>query len=74
MAAEAAAAAPIWPQDGPHLVKAEPDEIVYEIIVNLPDAGLLPGLVPDAPDKPIAPPPNNDTTPATSPRQYPAVM
>ena len=71
MAAEAAAAAPIWPQDGPHLVKAEPDEIVYEIIVNLPDAGLLPGLVPDAPDEPIAPAPNNDTTPATSPRQYP---
>ncbi len=51
---EAAAAAPIRPQDGSRLVKAEPDEIVYEIIVELPEAGLLPGLVPDVPDKPIA--------------------
>ena len=53
MAVEAAAATPIWPQDGSHLVKAEPDEIVYEIIVELPEAGLLPELVPDVPDKPI---------------------
>jgi hypothetical protein len=68
VAAEAAAAAPIRPQDGPRLIEAEPDEMVYEIIVELPDAGLLPGLVPDAPDKPIAPPPNNDPIPATSPR------
>ena len=54
MAVDAAAAAPIWSQDGSRLVKAEPDEIVYEIIVELPEAGLLPGLVPDVPDKPIA--------------------
>jgi len=71
VAAEAAAAAPIWPQDGPRLIEAEPDEMVYEIIVEFPDAGLLPGLVPDAPAEPIAPPPNNDPIPATSPRRYP---
>ena len=64
VAAEAVAAAPIQPQqDGHHLIEADPDEIVYEIIVELPDAGLLPGLVPDAPDEPIDPPPNNDTFP-----------
>ncbi len=71
VAAEAAAAAPLWPQqDGPRLIKADPGEIVYEIIVELPDASLLPSLVPDvpdevpsAPDMPIDPPPNNDTTP-----------
>ena len=68
VAAEAAAAAPIrHQQDGPRLIEAEPDEMVYEIIVELPDAGLLPGLVPDVPDEPIAPPPNNDSIPATSP-------
>jgi hypothetical protein len=44
--------------------------MVYEVIMELPDAGLLPGLVPDAPDEPIAPP-NNDPIPATSPRHYP---
>ncbi len=66
VAAAAAAAAPIWPQDGPRLIEAEPDEMVYEIIVELPDAGLLPGLVPDAPEEPITPP-NNDPIPATSP-------
>ncbi len=70
MAKVAAAATPIWPQDGPRLIEAEPDEMVYEIIVELLDAGLLPGLVPDVPEKPIAPP-NNDPIPATSPQQYP---
>ena len=68
VAAEAAAAAPIRPQDGPRLIEAEPHEMVYEIIMELPDAGLLPGLVPDAPDEPITPPPNNVPIPATSPR------
>ena len=64
------AAAPIrHQQDGPRLIETEPNEIVYEIIVELPDAGLLPGLVLD--DKPIAPPPDNDPIPATSPRRYP---
>ena len=70
-AARVAAAAPLWPQqDGPCLIEADPGEIVYEIVVELPDAGLLPGLAPDVPDKvpnapdmPIDPPPNNDTTP-----------
>ena len=72
VAAEAAAAAPIWPrQEGPRLIEAEPDEMVRDIIMELLDAGLLPGLVPDVPDEPIAPPPNNDPIPATSPRQYP---
>jgi hypothetical protein len=33
VAAEAAAAAPIPPQDVPRLVKAEPDKVVYEITV-----------------------------------------
>ena len=70
MAAAAAAAAPIRPQDGPRLIEAEPDEMVYEIIAELPDTGLLPGLVPDVPNESIAPP-NNDPIPATSPRQYP---
>ena len=71
VAAEAAAAMPLWPQqDIPCLIEADLGEIVYEIVVELPDAGLLPGLVPDvpdkvpgAPDKPIDPPLNNDTTP-----------
>ena len=49
VAVEAAAATPLWPQqDGPHLIKADPDEIVYEIGVELPDASLLPSLVPGA--------------------------
>ena len=56
MAAEAAAAVPIRPLDGPQLVEAEPDKIVYEITVELPDVGLLPGLVPNAPDEPVAQP------------------
>ena len=72
---EAAAAAPLWPQqDGPRLIEADPGEIVYKIVVELPDPGLLPGLAPDVPDKvtgapnmPINPPPDIDTTP----RQYP---
>ncbi len=71
VATEAAAATPIRPQDGPRLIEAEPDKTVYEIIVELPNACLLPGLVPDAPDEPIALPPNNDPIPATSPRRYP---
>ena len=76
VAAEAAAAAPLWPQqDSPCLIEADPGKIVYEIVMELPDVGLLPGLVPNAPnkvpgalDKPIDPPPNNDTTP----QRYPA--
>ena len=70
VAAETAAAATIQPQDRPRLIKAEPNEMVYEIIVELPDAGLLPGSVPDTPSEPIAPPPDSDTTPTTSPRRY----
>jgi hypothetical protein len=70
--ADTAAAVPIRPQqDGPCLIEAEPNEIVYEIILELPDAGLLPGLVPDEPNEPIIPPPDNDLIPATSPRRYP---
>jgi hypothetical protein len=71
VATDAVAAAPIWQFDGPHLVKAKPDKIVYEITVELPDAGLLPSMVPNAPNKPVAPPPNDDVTIVTSPRQYP---
>ncbi len=74
VAADAAAAALIWQfdqLDGPRLVEAEPDEIVYEITVELPNAGLLPGMVPYAPNKPVAPPPDDDATIVTSPRQYP---
>ena len=67
VAADAAAAAPIRDQqDGPRLIAAEPNEMVYEIIVDLPDAGLLPGLVPN--NEPIAPLPNNDPNPAPSTR------
>ena len=42
---------------------------MYAIVVELPDAGLLPGLVPDVPDEVVAidPPPDIDTTP----RRYP---
>ncbi len=74
VAADAAAAAPVWQfdqLDGPWLVKAEPDEMVYEITVELPNAGLLPGMVPCAPDEPVAPPPDDDATIVTSPWQYP---
>ncbi len=70
VAAAAAVAVPLQPQDGPCLIEAKPDKMVHEIIVELPDAGLLLGLVPDAPNEPIALP-NNDPIPATSPQQYP---
>ena len=70
VAADTAAAAPIRDQQySPHLITAEPNEMVYKIIVDLPDAGLLPGLV--ANDEPIAPPPDNDPIPAPSTRRYP---
>ncbi len=49
----------------------EPDKIVYEITVELPNAGLLPGMVPFAPNKPVTLPPNDDATIVTSPWQYP---
>lgn len=39
-------AMPALPPDGPCLVKAEPDEIVYDITFDLPDMGLVPGAVP----------------------------
>jgi hypothetical protein len=74
MAADAAGAAPIWQfdqLDGPHLVEAEPDKIVYEIIVELPNAGLFPSMVPYAPNELVTPPPDDDATIVTSPRQYP---
>jgi hypothetical protein len=68
VAAEAVAAAQIRPQqDGPRLIEADPDKIVYEIIVELPDTGLLPRLVPNVPNEPIAPPPDNDTSPRRNP-------
>ena len=52
VAAEAATVAPLRPQqDDPCLIEADPGEIVNEIVVELPDAGLLPGLVPDVPDR-----------------------
>ncbi len=60
VAAEAAAAAPIWQfdqLDDPRLVKVEPHKIVYKITVELPDVGLLPGMVPYAPNELVAPPP-----------------
>jgi hypothetical protein len=41
-AAIAAAAAAAARSNGPHLVKAFEDEIVYGITFNLPDAGLMP--------------------------------
>ncbi len=43
-AADATAEAPLrqLQNDGPQLVEADPDKIVYVIIVDLPDAGLLP--------------------------------
>jgi hypothetical protein len=72
VAAEAAAAAPLRPQqDGPCLIKADQGKIVYKIVVELPDAGLLPGLVPDVPDEVAAinPPLGIDTTPRRYPTQ-----
>jgi hypothetical protein len=74
VAVDAAAAAPIrqFDQlDGPRLVEAEPDKIVYKITVELPDTGLLPGMVPYTPDELVAPPLDDDATIVTSPRRYP---
>ncbi len=71
VATDAAAAAPVrkFDQlDGPWLVEAESDKIVYKIIVELPDVGLFPGMVPCAPNKPVAPPSNYDGAIVTSPR------
>ena len=52
-AARAAADAPaqngnrIIETEGPHMIETEaPNEIVYDIIFDLPDAGLIPGAIP----------------------------
>ena len=45
-AQNAAADAPA--QNGPRIIESQaPDEIVYDIIFDLPDAGLIPGAPPD---------------------------
>ena len=70
-AAEAAAAAQTQASNSPHL-EADPDKIVYEITVELRDAGLLPGLIPhelDKPTKPVVLHAKEDTTTDTS-RRY----
>jgi hypothetical protein len=50
-AARAAAALAGVPNTGPRLIETEPDELVYEVTFELPDAGLIPGAIP--PDTPI---------------------
>ncbi len=47
-AMEAAAAAQVQASNGPCIVKADPDKIVYQITAELPNAGLLPGVIPHA--------------------------
>ena len=51
VAAEATAAAQVQASNGPHLVEADPDKIVYKIALELPCTGLLPGVIPHAPDE-----------------------
>ena len=70
-AAEAAAATQTQASNSPHL-EADPAKIVYEITVELRDAGLLPGLIPhelDKPTKPVVLHAKEDTTTDTS-RRY----
>jgi len=56
----AAADAPA--QNGPRIIEAQaPDEIVYDIIFDLPDAGLIPGAIP----------PNFDAEPTEDPAPAP---
>ncbi len=76
-AVEAAAAAQVQASNGPRIVKADPGKIVYKITVELPDAGLLPRVIPHALDEPTDLPTNpvafhakEDTNTDTS-RQYP---
>jgi hypothetical protein len=74
VAADAAVAVPVQQfdqLDGPRLVQAKPEEIMYKITVELPNASLLPGMVPCVPDKPVALPLDDDATIVTSPRRYP---
>ncbi len=71
-AAHAAEAQPVAP--GPTLIDADGDEIIYELMFDLPDAGLTPPIAPDgvamvphdAPDvQAFEPNPAEDTKPAT---------
>ena len=59
-AQNAAADAPA--QNGPRIIESQaPDEIVYDIIFDLPDAGLIPGAIP----------PNFDAEPTEDPAPAP---
>ena len=69
--------------EGPRMIKPEaPNEIVYDIIFDLPDAGLIPGAPPDfgfeltedpAPAPPLGPAaPVPDDNSNDNPRRYPA--
>jgi hypothetical protein len=71
-AAHAAEAQPVAP--GPALIDADGDKIIYELMFDLPDAGLAPPIAPDgvavvphdAPDtQAFEPNPAEDTKPAT---------
>jgi hypothetical protein len=50
----------------PYLVEADPDKIIYEITLDLPDAGLLPGAIP--PDFHEVPPDTDIPADADIPR------
>jgi hypothetical protein len=60
-------ALPALPPDGPRLMEAEPDEIVYDIPFELPNASLAPGAIPpednDTIDETGTPAPAVDTPP-----------
>jgi hypothetical protein len=71
-ATRAAEAQPVTP--GPTLIDADEDEIIYELMFDLPDAGLVPHIAPDGvavvphnvPDtNAFEPNPAEDTKPAT---------
>jgi hypothetical protein len=66
-------------QNGPRIVEAEPDEIMYDITFNLPDAGLISGAIPPVSDtEPAAgpalplPPDPATAVPDNNSQQYPA--
>ncbi len=68
-AAEAAAVAAAARPNGPCLVEAFEEKIVYNIMFNLPDAGLMPPGEDPEPEEPATAPDND--TPPPSPCWYP---
>jgi hypothetical protein len=70
-AAEAAAAAAVCP-DGPCVVKAFEDKIVYDITFDLPDAGLMPPRDDHKPEELAVA--ADDHTPPPAPCWYPMQM